>query len=425
MKIGIVPILDPNAGGIYQYSITMLDALSVLKQKEKKDEYYIFAPFIFHQKLQKYIDNGFIIQSLEPLSFYNLFKNIFKSIIGVNLSSYLYGLINNKDNHQIIKKDTINYNYSQKKWFDRFSIDLMIYPAPHIWSFETGIPYIMAVHDLQHRLHPQFPEVSEGGELEEREYLYSNGIKQATIILAESEVGKEDIIRFYDKDKRLNQNKIKILPYLPSFIDIKNNGEVEIKIREKFHLPSRFIFYPAAFWPHKNHLRIIKAIGVINEKFKCKVPIVFCGSYIGKYRKELYDEVRETAKKLSIETYYLDYVKDNDLIGLYAGAEALVMPTFFGPTNIPVLEAWVVGCPVITSDIRGIREQVGDAALLVNPSSVESIMEGIYKIWTDSGLRKRLIGNGRKNISKYNLSEYCAILSDAINDAKLMLKTRN
>ena len=69
---------------------------------------------------------------------------------------------------------------------------------------------------------------------------------------------------------------------------------------------------------------------------------------------------------------------------------ALVMPTFFGPTNIPILEAWAFGCPVLTSDIRGIREQVGDAAVLVNPRSVEAIADGIYRLWTDENLGRML-----------------------------------
>ena len=75
------------------------------------------------------------------------------------------------------------------------------------------------------------------------------------------------------------------------------------------------------------------------------------------------------------ELRYLGYVPDEDMSGLYAGAVALVMPTFFGPTNIPVVEAWTFGCPVLTSDIRRIREQAGNAAVLVDPRSVEAIAD--------------------------------------------------
>jgi glycosyltransferase involved in cell wall biosynthesis len=55
----------------------------------------------------------------------------------------------------------------------------------------------------------------------------------------------------------------------------------------------------------------------------------------------------------------LGYVAEEDISGLYAAAQALIMPTFFGPTNFPVLEAWALGCPVLSADVRGIRGQAG------------------------------------------------------------------
>ena len=81
-----------------------------------------------------------------------------------------------------------------------------------------------------------------------------------------------------------------------------------------------------------------------------------------------------TARELKVDRQirHLGYVPANDMAALYANAEALVMPTFFGPTNIPILEAWGLGCPVITSDIRALREQAGDAALLADPNSADT-----------------------------------------------------
>ena len=82
------------------------------------------------------------------------------------------------------------------------------------------------------------------------------------------------------------------------------------------------------------------------------------------------------------------------------------MPTFFGPTNIPVLEAWAFGCPVLTSDIRGVREQVGDAALLADPTSVEAIADGIHRLWTDRELGHTLSNLGRRRLAAYTPEDY-------------------
>ena len=104
--------------------------------------------------------------------------------------------------------------------------------------------------------------------------------------------------------------------------------------------------------------------------------------------------------------------------GLYAEAAALVMPTFFGPTNIPVLEAWALGCPVLTSDIRGIREQVRDAAMLVDPRSIESLADGISRLWTDERLAQALARRGRRRLAAYTPADYRRRLIEILEEGK-------
>ena len=104
--------------------------------------------------------------------------------------------------------------------------------------------------------------------------------------------------------------------------------------------------------------------------------------------------------------------------GLYAGATALVMPTCVGPTYIPILEAWVFDCPVLTSDIRGTREQVGKAAVLVDPSSAESIADGIYQLWTNANLCRTLAQRGQQRLASYTPTDYSRRLRETIQEAK-------
>jgi hypothetical protein len=103
-------------------------------------------------------------------------------------------------------------------------------------------------------------------------------------------------------------------------------------------------------------------------------------------------ELRALVQRLGLEedVRFLGYVPDGDVAPLYAETVALVMPTF----DMPVLEAWGLGCPVLTSDIRGIREHVGDAAMLVEPRSVEGVAAGMRKLWTDEGAAKPPRGEG-------------------------------
>jgi glycosyltransferase involved in cell wall biosynthesis len=148
---------------------------------------------------------------------------------------------------------------------------------------------------------------------------------------------------------------------------------------------------------------------------------VFCGSYDGEIRERTFREVMTFRSQLGLEgeILYLGYVPNEDMSGLYAGAAALVMPTFFGPTNIPVLEAWAFGCPVLTSDIRGIREQAGNAAVLVDPRSVEAIADGIYQLWNDASLRHILADAGRQLLATYRPGDYRQRLIEILEEAKV------
>ena len=88
------------------------------------------------------------------------------------------------------------------------------------------------------------------------------------------------------------------------------------------------------------------------------------------------------ASNLENSVFYLGAAPEEDMPALYAPlSTALVMPTFFGPTNIPPFEAWHYGRPVICSNIPGIREQIGDAGLLVDPRSPEDLAQAMSRLW--------------------------------------------
>jgi glycosyltransferase involved in cell wall biosynthesis len=130
------------------------------------------------------------------------------------------------------------------------------------------------------------------------------------------------------------------------------------------------------------------------------------------------------AHRLHVATQvrYLGYVPNDAMSALFAEARGLVMPTFFGPTNIPIVEAWLFGCPVLTSDIRGIREQVGEAGLLVDPRSVESIAEGMRRLWEEDGCWRDLVRRGTDRLTSYSRDKFRAALSTIIAETNLRVK---
>jgi glycosyltransferase involved in cell wall biosynthesis len=304
------------------------------------------------------------------------------------------------------------------RWFQQHGVDWVFYTAPNRLSFEAGLPYVMPVHDLQHRFQPEFPEVSANGEWGWREYLFRNGVRYATLILVDSEAGKEDVITCYGR-YGVPPDRIKVLPFVPAPYLLTAVGETRSShIRMKYHLPERYLFYPAQFWPHKNHARIVQAMGLLKE-VGCVVHIVLCGGHAGEIRERAFQEVMALAHQRGVapQVHYLGHVPDEDMAALYSEAAGLVMPTFFGPTNIPVMEAWTLGCPVLTSDLRPIRTHVGDAGLLVNPRSVQDIADGCRSLWEDGALRRVLVERGRRRASEYTLEDFRNRLADIVEEA--------
>jgi glycosyltransferase involved in cell wall biosynthesis len=149
---------------------------------------------------------------------------------------------------------------------------------------------------------------------------------------------------------------------------------------------------------HKNHGRLIEAL----DKVKKACPDISL-VLVGSQDKNGYKEVRMLVNRLDLQenVIFMGYVPDGDMPEFYRRARALVMPTFFGPTNIPPLEAFSLGCPVAISGIYGMPEQVGDAAMLFDPESVEDIAGCMNRLWTDDELRERLVVKGKERVANW------------------------
>jgi len=171
----------------------------------------------------------------------------------------------------------------------------------------------------------------------------------------------------------------------------------------------------------------VQALSQLEDQNHVKIPVVFVGTSPGRQGRRNFARLLALIRERGMPDQVLlpGYVPDQDMPGLYAGAAALIMPTFFGPSNIPVLEAWAYGCPVITSDIHGIREQCGEAALLVDPTSVEAIVKAIYKIWTEEALSSDLVEKGSRRLASYTRADYVARLCDILDVAKKLVLAGN
>ena len=265
-------------------------------------------------------------------------------------------------------------------------------------SYEkVSVPYVFMLWDLDHKQTPYFPEVSvTGWKFDNRENFYSFAIPKASYIVIGNNEGKRQLCRNYN----INEDLIITNP-MPTPNYIYNLTE-DNSILSKYKLiTNQYLLYPAQFWPHKNHIRLVKAIKKLKEQ-GCSFKMVFTGSDQGneKYIKEKVQEY-----ELENDVLFLGFVTREELITLYKNAYALTFASYMGPDNIPPLEAMGLGCPVISSNTKGMQEQLQDCALFFNPKDENSLIEQI-KILENQTVRQNLINKGFELAKKYNIDDY-------------------
>jgi len=393
-KIGLFLTAEPYGGGSYQYSQSILDAALALPH----DEYEIIVACKQKAWMPLFPSDSIKFFHMERRGF---LWRVFSGKLWLHSKILLplvrkYFLFLNSDVRQIIQEDC----------------DLWIFPAQDTWSYILPVNSLSPIHDLMHRYEKRFPEVSSGLTYQNRENHYKNVCRFSRGILVDSEVGKRQVIESYN----VNEEILHVLPFIaPPYVYEKDN--IPKKNLEQ-RLPSKFFFYPAQFWKHKNHEQLVRATGYLCNKVP-DIKIVFAGS-----SKNAYSDVRLLVSNSSLSDHviFLGYIPDHDMVSIYRRARALIMPTYFGPTNIPPLEAFALGCPVAISNIYGIPEQVGDAALMFDPSNTHEIADVMYRLWTDDSLCISLSEKGRKRAALWNNVTFQRRFADII---KLVLKNEN
>lgn len=251
------------------------------------------------------------------------------------------------------------------------------------------INYIITVWDLCHRDMPEFPEVRDFSQFFARERYCQNYLSPAVVVLADSVQLAEAISRRYGLDReRLLPMPFAPAPFLEAAI-VTGRDEV----LKKYGLVAGYFFYPAQFWAHKNHIRILEALLILKEN-GIRFTVVFAG---GDHGNRSYVEDFANQHNLNDQVRFLGFVAAEDMRGLYEGCKAVVMPTYFGPTNLPPLEAWMVGKPLIYP--LQFAAQAGNAAILIDPDDAYDLASAM-KACLDKQLCEQMVMNGRMRLQE-------------------------
>jgi glycosyltransferase involved in cell wall biosynthesis len=194
---------------------------------------------------------------------------------------------------------------------------------------------------------------------------------KAFAVFCESESGRKELLHYTS----INEERVFVVPLFPGKVVEQNLSAVAQGLHLKKYgvVKNEFFFYPAQFWSHKNHYNLLLAFHQIHKKYP-SIKLLFTGADKG--NKEY---IREVISNLGLEKRVLmpGFVTNEEVYSFYKNALALVMPTFLGPSNMPLLEAETLGCPVICTDLPGHREMLGDRAFYVQPQDPQSICSGL------------------------------------------------
>jgi len=283
---------------------------------------------------------------------------------------------------------------------EKFDIDIVLF-LDNNHNIITNYPYVTIVYDVDHINYPFFPEFSKNYKWYKRENGLRNHLRKATAIITGTDIGIFEIQNYYGIPK----NKIFKLPH-PS-IEIttdeienvtKNFSLKKIGVSEK-----NYIMYPAQFWPHKNHYSLVILGKDLKKKYENKIKIVLTGE-----NKVNLNYLYKLIKKNNLEDIFVipGFVEKGFLILLYKNAIALTYVSYGGNENLPPLEAFSIGCPVIAAKNKGSIEQLGDAAILIDPNETDIFLQTIEKIMSDEEFRKDLILKGKTRSNKWKISNF-------------------
>lgn len=377
--------VEPRAGGMFQYAQSVLEALSRL-EPQRYTITIAYSDVDWSPILARFGLRG---HALRYGKFGQRMADIAMVLRIPGAASRMFGRFANPLVRELLAQQC----------------DAWLFPAQESLSYQMPGCVIGTIHDLMHRYEPTFPEVSSKFRFGIREHRFSNIARNSTAVLVDSNVGRQHVVESYG----IAPFKVHPLPYVaPSYL---NDAREPDNFDVRYGLPAKFLFYPAQFWPHKNHMRLLEAMHRVAEMYP-DIALVLSGGH-----SHAFEQVQQHAQALGLgeRVRFVGYVPDSDLRSFYVRARALIMPTFFGPTNIPPLEAMTTGCPAIVSGIYGMPEQSGDAALYFDPHSVDEIAERISQVWCDDRLAEEMALKGLDRSRAHGQTEFNQRLADILD----------
>lgn len=276
---------------------------------------------------------------------------------------------------------------------DYLDFDVVHHPFTTMKPAWQGMPSVLTFWDMQQEFYPNFFSPQE---LLNRQQTYKASAQLATRIIVSAEYTKLCLVDIYGIDPA----KIDVIytGFGPEYKLITDQEKLA-KVKCLYGLDRPFIYYPAAGWPHKNHMTLLSALHLMINRYGFDGNLVLTG-----IAAQMQGGIIAEIERLNLGNVVkiLGYLPYPDLPYLYTLARLMVFPSLFEGFGIPLVEAMACGCPLVCSNATTIPEVAGEAGIYFNPNSPEELAEKVWSAWSSNEKLIEMRRRGLERVKEFN-----------------------
>jgi len=345
LKVALICISDPHSGGSVSYEQNLVHVLT--SELSDQYEFVVFLPKGSSSLNKK------SLQEQKKISYKVGLVSLFFMSIRLSLPGYA-----------ILKRIGLRYGRIERQ-MKKGGVALAYFVSPNPLALDlVDTPMMNTVWDLGHRDLPEFLEITGDRHYEERETFFRHVLPKSFRVFVDTDTTAKKITNYYGVDPS------RIVPTGLIFNTADKTNHSQISEDEFQGKP--FFIYPAQLWPHKRHALLINAFSEVHKQHP-NMNLVLTGSDKGNraHLEKLRDDLG-----LTDSIHFLGFVSDERLVSLMKYAHYLVFPSSLGPSNLPPLEAAILGTPSL---ISGVHQDPALANRLITVVPQQSI-----EAWADA-----------------------------------------
>jgi glycosyltransferase involved in cell wall biosynthesis len=282
----------------------------------------------------------------------------------------------------------------------QMEVQLLFCPFTMPFFYDSKIPVVSVVYDLQFAYYPQFFSSQDRFA---REYHFRETCRRSSLLVCISDFVRETVLL----NSGLPPARVVTIPIRLATRLQKPSAENVSAVLQKYSLKENgFLLYPANFWCHKNHSMLLTAFAMYRHRHpESPLQLILTGS-----PDERMNLLQEAVQRMGLQSSVTlpGYLSEDEFAPLLATCKALIFPSLYEGFGMPVLEAMAFSKPVLCSNVTSLPEVAGDGALLFDPRKPHEILATIEQIMADPKLASLLVERGKARIDGWEGPERMA-----------------